>query len=334
MRVCSNCFNDNEIKNFIIDESKENEVCSCCNVSSKTIEIVELLDFFSEFLDIFSIDEDGVYLAELIQKDWHIFSSIDCANIILEEVIKRNNIVISINDKVSYLSDIKECFKVWEKLKLEVQEEKRYFADLETFDWESYIKVNMQIPQNTFLYRARITPDGKEKLNAKEMGSPPKSKATAGRANPIGIPYLYLCNMMETTYYEIRAVYLDKISVGKFRVLRDLNIVDFSNEINLFYTFTTSESDMTLSEIIKRKIIFDSINKDISKPLRRFDTEIEYVPTQLICEYCKLNGADGIRFNSSLHNGGMNIVLFNSNDVKCVSVVSREIKSVKIEASK
>jgi RES domain. len=56
------------------------------------------------------------------------------------------------------------------------------------------------------------------------------------------------------------------------------------------------------------------------KPLRRFDTEIEYVPTQLICEYCKQNGADGIQFNSSLHQGGVNVVLFNPSDAQCVGV--------------
>lgn len=166
----------------------------------------------------------------------------------------------------------------------------------------------------------------------KEMGCPPKERATPGRANPLGIPYLYLCNKVETTYYEVRAVYLDRISIGRFRILRDLNIVDFSNKINLFYAYSGAESNEDLQEIVKRKILFDKISTDLSKPLRRFDTEIEYVPTQLICEYCKQNGADGIRFNSSLHQGGTNVVLFNSVDAKCTRVLTHEIKNVKIES--
>lgn len=164
------------------------------------------------------------------------------------------------------------------------------------------------------------------------MGCPPKERATAGRANPLGIPYLYLCNKIETTFYEVRAVYLDRISVGKFTILRDLDIVDFSNKISLFYTYSDSESNISLLDIVKRKILFEKISTDLSKPLRRFDTEIEYVPTQLICEYCKQNGADGIRFNSSLHQEGANIVLFNSSDAICTSVLSREIKNVIIES--
>ena len=65
------------------------------------------------------------------------------------------------------------------------------------------------------------------------MGCPPIEKATAGRANPLGIPYLYLCHDAETTLYEVRAVYLDKVSVGKFVINSNLDIVDFSSDINL-----------------------------------------------------------------------------------------------------
>ena len=64
--------------------------------------------------------------------------------------------------------------------------------------------------------------------------------------------------------------------------------------------------------------------------MRRYDTELEYVPTQLICEYCKLNGIDGIRFESSLHKGGINVVLFDAHSAECISVESKEIKNVRI----
>ena len=64
--------------------------------------------------------------------------------------------------------------------------------------------------------------------------------------------------------------------------------------------------------------------------MRRYDTELEYIPTQLICEYCKRSKADGIYFGSSLHSGGVNYVLFNPEDAKCIRVSSREIKSIHI----
>lgn len=166
-------------------------------------------------------------------------------------------------------------------------------------------------------------------LKPKDMGCPPASMATAGRANPIGIPYLYLCDNINTTFYEVRAVYLDRISVGKFVTQRTLNLVNFSASTNLFYAFSSENND-SLIEVIKHKILFKKISADLSKPQRRYDTEIEYVPTQLICEYCKHNGADGVMFRSSLDQSGTNIVLFNKDDAKCTKVDVKEITNVTI----
>lgn len=332
MNICANCFNDEEIKQFIITSSTARTECDCCGQECETIDLNEISDFFIEFLGLFVKDSNGTELVQLIQNDWNIFYSDVCARKILSAIIDHEHFDFSVDDKVIYTSEVQACFSVWEKLKSEVQEEKRYFSDLGSFNWEVYIKSNAHIRKGTILYRARITPDGRNKLKTNEMGCPPKERATAGRANPVGIPYLYLCNKIETTFYEVRAVYLDRLSIGKFTVRRDLNIVDFSNKISLFFTYTDSESNFSLVDIVKRKILFDQISADLSKPLRRFDTEIEYVPTQLICEYCKQNGADGIRFNSSLHQGGTNVVLFNSLDATCTSVLHREIKSVIIES--
>lgn len=75
------------------------------------------------------------------------------------------------------------------------------------------------------------------------------------------------------------------------------------------------------------------ISADLSIPLRRYDSEIEYIPTQFICEFIRnFTGADGILFNSSLHNGGKNVVLFGQDKVECISVKMYRITKVDIEA--
>lgn len=231
---------------------------------------------------------------------------------------------------MAYIQEVKDCLKVWDELKKEVQTEKRYFSNVGAFDWSAYIKSNVKINKGTVYYRSRVTPAGLKNLKPKDMGCPPASKATAGRANPIGIPYLYLCDNIDTTFYEVRAVYLDRISVGRFIIQRDLNLVNFSAETNLFYAFNSENND-SLIEVIKHKILFKKISADLSKPQRRYDTEIEYVPTQLICEYCKHIGADGIMFKSSLDQSGTNIVLFNNDDAKCTKVYLKEINKVIIK---
>jgi hypothetical protein len=76
----------------------------------------------------------------------------------------------------------------------------------------------------------------------------------------------------------------------------------------------------------------DRISIDLSKPMRRYDSEIEYIPTQFICEFIKVyTGAGGIRFRSSLHPEGKNIVLFDDNKVTCVTVEKIKIQSLKLK---
>ncbi|MFZ1236062.1 MAG: RES domain-containing protein [Prevotella sp.] len=83
---------------------------------------------------------------------------------------------------------------------------------------------------------------------------------------------------------------------------------------------------------MKKTLLLNAISKDMSKPLTRYDTELEYVPTQYICELCKLHGADGICFESSLKNGGLNYVLFKENDAECIAVRAVQINEVMINA--
>lgn len=329
MKICANCFNDIEIKESVEGMPRENGICECCGAESEVVDISEVEDFFCELLGLFEKDDNGRPVSAIIEQDWNIFASIASSNKILEDILNRNNFAFSINDKVSYIQDVKECLNVWDELKKEVQTEKRYFSNIGSFDWSSYIKGNFKVPKGTVYYRSRVIPADKDYLTSKDMGCPPAEKATAGRANPIGIPYLYLCDNIDTTFYEIRAVYLDKVSVGRFVIQRDLDLVDFNTDTNLFYAFNSENND-SLIEVIKHKILFKKISADLSKPLRRYDTEIEYVPTQLICEYCKHNGADGIMFKSSLHKSGTNIVLFNKDDAKCTKVYVKEITNVTI----
>ena len=66
--------------------------------------------------------------------------------------MSHENFDFSIDDKVAYNSEIQECFSVWDNLKLEVQEKKRYFSDISTFNWEVYIKSNAKISKGNIFY--------------------------------------------------------------------------------------------------------------------------------------------------------------------------------------
>lgn len=329
MWICKDCFIDEEIRKEVENNSIDEGRCDVCNKIGKRCDLSVLSDFFVSVIHLFKVNTDSLdTITSILEKDWDISTDSQYARTILSEVIRINGLTINIDDHVSYIDDIIARASVWEQLKTDVKEKYRFFVDHDKFDDYADLSLSSTLKEGTILYRARITPDGLKKLRTANMGCPEKGKVTAGRANPLGIPYLYLCKDEETTFYEVRSVYLDRLSIGKFRIQRDLKIVDFNSKFSLFVSYDGTSS---LSDVVVKKKIMEAIRYDLSKPLRRYDTELEYIPTQLICEYCKRNNADGICFNSSLHNGGVNYVLFNPYDAKCISVVSKEIRSIQIK---
>jgi hypothetical protein len=59
---------------------------------------------------------------------------------------------------------------------------------------------------------------------------PLPDKAYDGRANPKGIPCLYLATRKETALSEVRPWIGSYVSVGQFKILRDVELIDCSRE--------------------------------------------------------------------------------------------------------
>lgn len=342
MKVCVHCFNDLELKQFILSNSKEKGQCDYCkeDSNSELIEIGELLDFFAEFIQIFKFSATGVPLAQKIQKDWNLFSSeASCNNILSDILLALKSPFIDSTITVDYTDDIIECFSYWDILKEEIKWEKRFLTNidkLEELGWIRHLSQTFQLSESEILFRARLHYKNNQKeINTSNMGCPDKLQVPAGRANPQGIPYLYLSKDVETALYEVRASFLDEVSVGAFQIKDQstINLVDFTAESVSAFSKIDEIVEFTKGMLLKR-----CISADLSKPIRRYDSEIDYIPTQFICEYVRyINNVDdqlidGIVFNSSLHSGGKNIVLFNQDKVECVSVSLHQVAKVEIQA--
>ncbi|WP_455665541.1 RES family NAD+ phosphorylase [Phocaeicola sp.] len=331
MKLCANCFQDEEIKNYISSNAHEVGYCDYCGKNSNLLDVSELLDFFTEFIGIFQPSKEGTPFIELIQKDWKLFDTEGVGSSLLTDILKLIGVSLSSYSLVEYLPEIAECVSYWETLKQDLKWEKRYLTDHESlseYGWDAILTPSLQIDSRNTLYRARInTEDSEECISKEEMGCPPRKLAKGGRANPHGIPYLYLAREVQTTVYETRSLFLDVLSIGSFRVSdgETLKLVDF----------TTGESPLNYDNMIqqtKGRLLRAVISKDLSKPMRRFDSEIEYIPTQFICEYIRhIIGADGIQFNSSLHESGINMVVFNAHKLKCMNVELYKVQSVHME---
>lgn len=133
---------------------------------------------------------------------------------------------------------------------------------------------------------------------------PLPNMATEGRANPKGIPYLYLATDKETAMAEI-CPWLDSlISVGQFRTIRELVVFDLAA--------LHQDTTIYLSEPSPKKresAVWSDIDSAFSKPISPTEHVAEYIPTQIIAELFKNNGADGMIYKSALGDG-LNVVLF------------------------
>ena len=339
MKVCSNCFSDKELKGFILTSS-EVGVCEICKSTSQNLlDISELYDFFQELIDNFQLVKSGLTLSSKIQSDWSFFSSNEVAIKILNFIIPRLQTEITSADEfVEYSDEIITNFGHWETLKDELKWKNRFVIDVHRlgkgeFNWDAFLRdINtlFNLTKKTELFRARIhDKSGMQVYDPSEMGCPPKEYASGGRANPVGIPFLYLSEDKNTVLYEVRASYLDEISIGTFQLKEDIqsvDIVDFTKDSPLF-------QPEYVKEAIQGKLLRDRISKDLSKPMRRYDSELEYIPTQFICEYIKVfTGAKGIRFRSSLHREGNNIVFFEPTLMECKSVKKVKIRNINLNS--
>jgi len=174
--------------------------------------------------------------------------------------------------------------------------------------------------ESTIWYRSRI---GYERVSEKhdvfeyetvrnepykdeEIMAPPSSIATGGRANREGISYYYLSNTEETAIAEVRPHPGHYVSVAKFYIENQLNILNLY-ETNLL-DFSKSEKEL-LSYVAFREFA-NEFEVPLIPELRN-----RYLKSQLISDIAKILGYDGILYNSSVAEG-INIVIFDRNKVK------------------
>jgi hypothetical protein len=330
MELSTKCFNLDEINATI---SSSQKIGTCDVTGSENVNIIDVEDianFFIELLSVYNTDSNGKPLAKILQEDWNVFTSDDIAFTVLNEICKIAQNGMSSETLVCYSDDILSSVREWDEIKGKLKWEQRYFTGRLISDemkWDVYLSPNDIIEEGSLFYRGRLNIDEDECIkDLASMGAPPQEKATAGRANPPGIPFLYLTQRENTTMYETRALFGDKLSIGQFKITREMNILNFNKRPNLYVNYSQSEYD-SMEDAIRGYFLRRNISRDLSKPMRRYDNkEIEYIPTQFICEYVKtISGADGIQFDSSLHKGGVNVVLFDINSAQCERVSVKEI---------
>jgi hypothetical protein len=190
--------------------------------------------------------------------------------------------------------------------------------------------------QETAKERVHVLPAGKRMWRAQlgesdtdsgaphppERMKPLLKRAQEGRANPKGIPYLYLATSRDTAIAEVRPWMGSYVSVGKFRTLRELQIVDCAKDDGPLVLYRKEPRPEKREEAVWR-----AISRAFSKPVNPCDDVADYVPTQIIAERLKTHEYDGIEYRSSLGEGH-NIVLFDLGAADLVACYLFRVKSV------
>ena len=156
------------------------------------------------------------------------------------------------------------------------------------------------------LFRSRQF-EPKEAISFRDLTSPPAKCANQNRMSPAGISMFYGSLDSGTSIAEIGEVGTS-VYVGRFSVKKDLHVIDLTKLPRLSYWVTADIGDIAFLR---------SFAKEVSKPIERDEQiHIEYLPTQAFTEYVRFRfreggqPVDGIIYNSSVNQGGKNVVLF------------------------
>ena len=338
MYCCPNCFSDIFLQNHIRAISIKKGKCSFCKTDNVTlIKPEELFDRFEPLLDLYEKVRKGYTINELIEADWNVFTITSKRT--QQKLLK----AISCNSdlfKTKYkpvFSKEQNNVEQWENFREELKHRNRFFPNnapdirhIEPFG--KYIGVFISKGSQKF-FRARInTSDNPFKIS--KMGKPPKDSVSNGRANPIGIPYLYVASSIDTAISELRGHKGEVITIAEFQMKSNLELADLRDPKSTISPFELNE-EKDLELIYKNMPFLTLLGNELSKPIIPREANLEYLSSQYLCELLKHIGFHGIIYKSSISDGN-NYVIFNDKRLKAVityqyQIIDETTKAVKLK---
>jgi hypothetical protein len=152
------------------------------------------------------------------------------------------------------------------------------------------------IPAGTIFFRAQAGHDWRtegegeasfdvECAFSEERMKPQPFRAFEGRANPKGIPCLYVATSVATAVGECRPWVGALVSVSQVKTSRELRIVNCTSDEKSGRIYFQEPSP----EERERKVWKD-IDRAFAEPVTRADDTAEYAPTQIVAELFRENG--------------------------------------------
>ena len=189
---------------------------------------------------------------------------------------------------------------------------------MSTYDGTAVIRKVTPLDEDFAIWRARAAQSDVEIARILEspdgqLGPPPSSSAEVGRMNPKGVPVFYGAMNPETCIAEVRPPVGSNVVLGRFRLLRDVKLLDLEALSRVFPKSSYFDPDYGVKTA--RTAFIRYLVAEISRPVMPKEVDREYLPTQYVAAYLALRAKpnlDGIIFPSTqTGDGKQNIVLFN-----------------------
>lgn len=338
MQCCAECFGDRVLRKAIRELSTGTGKCSYCDSDDKPLLVpTALRHYFETLVSTYRADEKGKPLAPLLREEWGIFKHPRMddfhAKDLLAEILQDHDIVRQ--PFLPALHPGADWLALWRKLRDELMYQNRFFPDVDIdLDFFKEILVGLvlesdEVPDQWF--RSRIQ-NQKEPFLLTEMGAPPPRSASHGRANPAGIPYLYLGSKPLTAISEVRPHTGETVCVLDFTLPADLKLIDLRNARESFSPFTFDDAGQI--EKVRNALPFlERLGDDLTTPVLPQAAAIDYTPSQFLCEFIKRCRYDGVVYRSSVSDG-INLALFDPQQAVCgTDVISYKVTRVSVEAA-
>lgn len=329
---CQDCFTDPIVRTFIGSKGRLG-TCDWCGADSVALlRPYELNDLFQPWLVLYEQKPlSGPTLIECIENDgWKVFSDIlnyEEVNSLLDAINYENPQEASWSaasqNWISLGTSFEEfnASEVWRGFADHIRYKRRFLPQAEKYeflsepkDWLPPLLESTKVfvnPGDKF-FRARTDGEQNKKDGViapwptSKMGALSKEKATRGRANPAGIPYLYAAYTPETAVAEVRPWVGQYVSIREVTPKSSLKLAK-PGKVQ-FPKSPFGQKD--LSETLEQWALVKCLDRELAKPVSPDSSEVEYVPTQYLAEVIRNAGYDGIIYQSSVDPGGVNVVLF------------------------
>lgn len=314
MKCCAQCLGDIVLTQTLFNKEKAGECDFCKMQRSNLIDPLVARDYFELLLEVYQPDPSGWQLAEILSTEWNLFPNQDLAHIsyLLSEILGDGNRARGLWKAINHGQE-EELIQKWEEFRPELVYVNRFFPKADIIPLLETLKPSFGVVSAdsgsiaTALYRARIC-ESDTIFHSEEMGAPPRGKVGNGRANPNGIPYLYLASDPQTAISEVRPNPSDQVTLAEVSIDEGLRLVDLMSPRKRVSPFLYADAQQ-IARLRVHLYFMERLSKDLSKPIPPRSASLDYLPTQFISEAIKYFGFDGIIFQSSVADG-FNVALF------------------------